>query len=140
VSYLFSIAIKYSTGIFLPIFVLAYFFKLKNKKINWDKIFSVCFLLAVITVIVATTRTTFQPWYLLVPLSIGSFIPKKYYVFIPALLASMFAISLYIPYVLLTDYAKEYPFIILTIERIGLFSVALITFLYFFKTKLLFKH
>jgi hypothetical protein len=140
ISYLFSAGVKYSTGVFLPIFMFAYYKKRKNKNINWEQFFLVAFLLAITTVFVATIRTTFQPWYLLLPLSMASFISKKYYVFVPVILSSIFATSLYIPYVFMTDYAKEYPSIILTIETFGLFATVLLTFLYFSKIKFFRKH
>ncbi|MCL5435085.1 MAG: hypothetical protein M1405_01725 [Patescibacteria group bacterium] len=138
-SYLFSVGVKFSTGVFLPVAVYLIAINKLKKKIDWEKIFVISFFLALATIFVAAIRTTFQPWYLLFPLSVASFIPKKYYIFIPSLIGTIFALSIYVPYVLLTDYAKSYPSIVLNIAIAGLISALLLTFLLFLKVKLL-KH
>jgi hypothetical protein len=140
VSNLFSIGVKFSTGALLPLFVLLEFFDRTGRKINWEKFFITGVVLSLLTVLFASVRTTFQPWYLVFPLSLAAFVAKKPYVFVPSLIASIFAVSIYIPYVLLTDYAKGYPSIILNIEIVGFFAVFLIILFYFFKTKFSPKH
>jgi len=49
------------------------------------------------------------------------------YILIPSLVATIFAVSIYIPYVLMTDYAKGYPQIIQNIEIIGVIMVLIFT-------------
>jgi hypothetical protein len=123
VTNLFSVGIKFSTGVLLPLFIVLEFFDKTKRKINWEKFFITAFLLSLFTVLFATIRTNFQPWYLIFPLSMATFIAQKKYISIPAIVASIFAVSIYIPYVLLTDYAKEYPAIIQNIEVAGLVVV-----------------
>ncbi len=139
-SLLFSVGIKYSTGVLLPILFLVSYLEKTKKKINWEKIFIFSVLFSVFTVVIASQRTTFQPWYLVFSFSLASFVSRKYYIFIPALILSFFAILIYVAYVYMTDYAKDYPLVIFNIELAGVLTAAVITFLYFLKTKLLSKH
>jgi hypothetical protein len=132
-SNLFSVGIKFSTGALLPLFILIELFDRTGRKINWEKFFIASIILSLATVLFASVRTTFQPWYLVLPLSMAAFVPKKLYIFIPSLVASIFAVGIYIPYVLMTDYAKGYPQIIQTIEFIGLCIVFSLTILFVLK-------
>lgn len=139
ISYLFSISIKFATGIFLPIIFFLIYLKKKNK--NFEKIFIFSILLSLITVIVASIRTTFQPWYLLMPLSLISFISRKRFIFIASIIVSIFSVGIYIPYVYMTDYAKSYPILIQNIETAGLIILALFSISYsLLRRKLFVKH
>jgi hypothetical protein len=122
-SNIFSIGIKFSTGALFPLFILLEFMEKIGKKINWEKFFVAATVLSLSTVLLATIRTNFQPWYLIFPLSMAAFVSNKKYIAIPAFVASVFAVSVYIPYVLMTDYAKGYPQVIQNIELVGLFIV-----------------
>ena len=140
VSNIFSIGIKFSTGVIFPLCLILEFMDRKNKKVNWELFFIGSFLLSLLTVILATFRTTFQPWYLVFPLSMAAFVPKKFYIFIPSVIATIFALSVYIPYVYMTDYAKEYPAFVNYIEIAGFLAILLFTVLYCFRLKLSPKH
>ena len=135
ISFIFSIGIKFVTGALLPLFIALEFFDRTHRKINWEKFFVFSILILLAVVIFETFRTTFQPWYLLLPLSLASFIPKKFYIFIPALVASIFAVAIYIPYVYMTDYAKGYPQIIQNIEITGLVTAVFLISIYFLKIR-----
>jgi hypothetical protein len=111
------------------------FFDKTKRKINWEKFFITAFILSLSTVLLATIRTTFQPWYLVFPLSLAAFVPKKFYIFIPSLIATIFALSVYIPYVYMTDYAKGYPQAVQIIEAIGLLAIVIFLSLYFLRLK-----
>jgi hypothetical protein len=123
VSNLFSIGIKFSTGALFPLFILLEFVDKIGKKINWEKFFLSAAALSLSTVLLASLRTTFQPWYLVFPLSMVAFVSQKKYIAIPAIVASIFAVSIYVPYVLMTDYVKGYPQIVQNIELVGLVAV-----------------
>lgn len=129
-SLLFSIGIKYLSFILLPIFGYLLYLEKRGRKINWDKIFLSSLFLSLISLAAVTHRTTFQPWYLIFPLSLAALISKNYFVFIPSLLATLFMIFIYTAYALLTDYAPNYPQIIENIETIGLFAVIASPLLY----------
>src|ERR1035437_8956460 len=123
VSNIFSIGIKFSTGALFPLFILLEFVEKIGKKINWEKFFISATVLSLSTVLLASIRTTFQPWYIVFPLSMAAFVSQKKYIAIPALVASVFAVSIYVPYVLMTDYAKGYPQIVQNIEIVGVAAV-----------------
>jgi hypothetical protein len=132
--FILSIGVKYSTLSFAPVFVYAWYLRSKKKQINWEKLLLFGLTLSLSTIAYASLRTTFQPWYLLVPLSIATFISRNKYIFISSILASVFAVSIYIPYVFMTDYAPEFPAVIQKIEAVGL-VVSLIPLIYFLLVK-----
>jgi len=140
VSNLFSIGVKFSTGALFPLFILIEFLDRTGRKINWEKFFIAAIILSLSTVLVASLRTTFQPWYLVFPLSLAAFVPRKAYIFIPSLMASIFAVSIYIPYILMTDYAKGYPQVAQDIELVGFAAVLIFTVAALLLTKFSPKH
>lgn len=139
-SLLFSIGVKYSTVVLVPVFALVFYFEKAKKNIPWENIFLVSVSFSLIAVILATMRTTFQPWYLVFPLTMGAFISRKAYIFIPSLIASIFMVLIYIVYVYMTDYASQYPKIIINIEYIGLFIVVIAALAFVVKHKIPAKH
>ena len=140
ISNIFSIGVKFSTGIIFPLFMVLEYFDRTKRKINWEKFFIWSFLLSLLTVILATFRTTFQPWYLVFPLSLAVFIPRKFYIFIPSVIVTLFGLLIYVPYVYMTDYAKEYPAIINNIEVAGVVTILLSIVIYYFKLRISPKH
>jgi len=139
-SNIFSIGIKFSTGVIFPLFIVLEFFERKKRKINWELFFVLSFLLSLSTIILATFRTTFQPWYLIFPLSIAAFVSRKFYIFIPSVVATIFGLLIYVPYVYMTDYAKAYPAFVGYIEIAGFVAIFLFTLLYWLKLKTSPKH
>jgi len=135
-SYLFSVLIKFSTGILFPLVLTVLYSQKTKKKVNWELFFVASFFLSLLVVLIATLRTTFQPWYLLFSISLAAFIPNKFYILIPSLISSFFAAGFYIPYVLLTDYSKTYPEVIFNILLTGISASVFLTFVYFFRIKL----
>ena len=119
---LFSIGVKYLSFILIPIFGYLIYLEKRGKKIQWDKIILASVVFSLISLAAVTYRTTFQPWYLIFPLSLAALIAKKYFIIIPAFVASLFMIFIYTFYVLLTDYSPNYPQVILNVETIGLFA------------------
>lgn len=136
--YLFSIGIKFSTGILLPLAVFA--FLTRKRQINWENVFTVAVVLSLLTVVLATVRTLFQPWYFIFPISLASFLTRKPYILILGILISAICALLYAPYVYMTDYAKGYPTVIWGIEAAGLIVILLTASLYLLKSKLFRQH
>lgn len=128
--YLFSVGIKYANIVILPVFLTLLYFKNVKKEINWEKIFIFSIFFSIIAVIIASIRTTFQPWYLLYILSFAALVSKKQYVFISNFILSFFGTAIYIPYVYLSDYDKSYPSMVLSVEITGLIIILLFTFFY----------
>lgn len=139
-SLVFSIGVKYSTAVFLPAFALVMLFEKFKKNVPWGKIIALSIIFSLFAVFFASLRTTFQPWYLILPLALSALICRKYYIFIPSIIASLFSILIYIIYVYMTDYAKGYPQVVANIELIGLIAAILFTFIYYLKTKVSSKH
>jgi hypothetical protein len=77
---------------------------------------------------------------LIFPLSLAAFIPKKIFILIPAIIATIFALSIYVPYIYITDYAKGYTLITAEIEAVGLFAVVVFLLVYFLKARFFLKH
>ena len=140
ISNIFSIGIKFSTGVLLPLFIVLEFFDRTKRRINWEKFFIFSLLFSILTVFVATLRTTFQPWYLVFPLTMASFLARKISILMVSVTASIFAILIYIVYVYMTDYAKGYPQTIQNVELVGLVAVVFISLFYFLKASSLLKH
>src|ERR1035437_10026606 len=67
ISNIFSIGVKFSTGVIFPLFIILEFFDRTKRKINWELFFIGSFVLSLLTVVLASYRTTFQPWYLVLP-------------------------------------------------------------------------
>ena len=139
-SLLFSIGVKFSTVVLVPVFALVLYFEKIKKNIPWENIFLLSLIFSLVAVLLATLRTTFQPWYLIFPLTMSAFISKKTYIFIPSFIASVFMILIYIVYVFMTDYAKEYPNIISNIEYVGLLTVVITTLVLVVRSKVSIKH
>jgi hypothetical protein len=136
VSNIFSIGVKFSTGALFPLFILLEFADKIGKKINWEKFFIAATILSLLTVLLASIRITFQPWYLIFPLSLVAFVSSKKYIAIPSVVASIFAAFIYVPYVLMADYAKGYPQVVQNIELAGVFVVCLSVIILVLKPKL----
>lgn len=139
VSLVFSIGIKYLSFILLPIFGYLIYLENKKVKINWDKIFLLSLTLSFVTLALVSYRTTFQPWYLMFPMSLAAFNARRPYVFLPFIVATLSMIAVYYFYVLLTDYAPNYPALIARVETIALFAVILSFFIGLFFKKSFFK-
>ncbi len=127
-----SSGIKFVTGALLPIYLLIVFLQRKNNPpaggINWLIILIVSLLLMTSTVIYASGLTNFQPWYLIETLFIASLLSYKYYVFIPSVIISFFALLTYAPYLYLGNWDPPVPSILSGLYifsyGISLFAVA----------------
>jgi hypothetical protein len=140
ISLIFSAGVKYSTGVLVPVLIVVEYFEMKKRKVNWEIVFLSFVFLSIAAMVFASLRTTFQPWYLMVSITFGALIAKKYYVFIPTIIATVFCLLIYGVYVYMSDYAKGYPQIIANIEWIGLISVLLITGVFFLNKRMILKH
>ena len=107
-SLIFSIGVKYATVTLIPFFVLLWYFERIKRAINWQNLFFLSILFSLFSIIFVSLRTTFQPWYLNLPFSLCTFVSRKYYVFIPVLISSIFCSLIYVVYVFMADYAKGY--------------------------------
>jgi hypothetical protein len=133
VSLLISIGIKFATIFLLPIFIFVYLMRFFKKKIHWEHVFLWTTLLMVPALIAVTIRTTFQPWYLLYLLPFGALVGNRFTI-IPLIIASIFALTEYIPFLYTGNWNPPIPFILNIITFSGLLvSISSIFLIFFFK-------
>jgi hypothetical protein len=118
--FLVSVGIKFATGFLLPVFLLITFFQQKGKKLSWQYVFGSSILLMLLSVVAATVRTNFQPWYLVLVLSFAVFLADRYIVFLPTMILSFAALLLYVPYLYLGNWDKPVPQILFTIQIVAI--------------------
>lgn len=136
VSLCISLGIKFATGFLLPVFITVYVLQVLQKKILWERVFLWSLLFMIPALVAVTVRTTFQPWYLLYLLPFGALVGNRFTVIVPAILASMFALTEYIPFLYTGNWDPPIPAILQTITFSGLAVCTLsIFFLFFFKKK-----
>ena len=99
-----SIGIKFATVFILP----AYFIK-NFTKTNNTKFFLILSLLMLVALLLATWRTTFQPWYLLFVLPFSAFISEKKYILIPTITMSIASIFYYLPFIYIGNWDPPIP-------------------------------
>lgn len=104
--YFFSISIKFATALW----ILAYFLLLGGKFRNKIITFSIIFM--IIAVILASFRTTFQPWYLLYVLPFAALMYEKNFVKFPLWVFSIFAVVFYIPFLYSGNWDPPIPSIL----------------------------
>jgi hypothetical protein len=82
-----------------------------------------------IAVIVASYRTNFQPWYLVLYLPFAVLVsPQKYYVFIPSIILMSFSLLTYAPNLYLGNSDPPLP---LLLNLLNIFMIALSAVLVF---------
>lgn len=119
-----SIGVKFATGFLVPLFIWYSFSKDKNK-IFYLLLGST--LLMIGSVVLASFRTTFQPWYLLFVLPFASLISHKYYVSIFTILVSFLVLFQYIPFLFTGNFDSPIPQLMNEMLTASIFSSVVIT-------------
>lgn len=112
IALLFSIGIKFVSGLLIPVFLLINFLQKSGKKVNWGYFIFSMIVLMTIGVIYVSSRTNYQPWYLLNILFVGSLLAYRYYVFFPLAVVSFVSLFNYLPYLYLGNWDPPVPEII----------------------------
>lgn len=133
-----SIGVKYANIFLVPIYFLIFYFLRKKKNINWDIIFLLILVAMIIPVIYASLRTNFQPWYLLFVLPFTAFLSKRYYILVPGIIFSFFALAQYVPFLYLGNWDPPVPNILFWLTIIPIL-VSIIFVIFWFSKQLLFK-
>lgn len=60
-------------------------------------------------ILLASARTTFQPWYLLYILPYAALIARRFYILIPSVLLSLFGVLHYIPFLYIGNWDPPIP-------------------------------
>lgn len=108
-----SVGVKFVTGILLPVFLAIHFLEHRKKRMHWELVFGVSLILLITGVVIASQQSgNFQSWYLLVPLSFAVFLSHRYYIMIPAVIISVFALFRYVPFLYLGNWDAPVPHIL----------------------------
>lgn len=132
-----SIGIKFETAVLLPVYLIFYFLQIKKIKINLKLILYPALALMFYTMIYASQRTNFQPWYLLEPLFIAVLISENFIIFIPSLVFSLLALFNYAPFLYLGNWNPPVPGILSGLYNYSyIISIIAVAGYFFFKRKL----
>ncbi len=101
-----SAGIKFATGFLAPLFIWFQFSKRKNKV---ELFFYLSTVFMIVAAILASYRTTFQPWYFLLAFSFLTFLSRKYFIFISTLVFSFLALFQYLPYLYTGNFNPPIP-------------------------------
>lgn len=110
--FLISGGVKFATLLTLPVFLLKMFSEKIKLKFSWEKFFLISFFLMIASIIAASIRTQFQPWYLLYIFPFASFFAKKDIIIISFMLISFAALLLYIPFLYFGNWDPPVPMIL----------------------------
>ena len=107
-----------------------------RRKVDWQNLLSIALLLMAVPIILASYRTNFQPWYLLYALPFIALSSNKYYVFIPGVIFSMFALLQYVPFLYSGNWDPPIPTILNGLNIIAIvFSIVFVFFYSQFRYK-----
>ncbi|MGE5041289.1 MAG: glycosyltransferase family 87 protein [Candidatus Levyibacteriota bacterium] len=101
-----SIGVKFATGLLLPLFLWYAFFKKKRHDFLF---FLASAILMGIAVYLASARTTFQPWYFLLPFPFLTFLGNRAYIFTFTVTFSFLILFQYLPYIYSGNYDPPIP-------------------------------
>ncbi|HVT01389.1 MAG TPA: polyprenol phosphomannose-dependent alpha 1,6 mannosyltransferase MptB [Patescibacteria group bacterium] len=99
-----SIAIKFATALLLPAIIAKMVFKVKDELFIYLMIVGMA-----IGVFLASYRTTFQPWYLILVIPFAALLVEKKFVAIPVFIISLFGLFQYVPYLYLGNWDPPVP-------------------------------
>mgnify|MGYP001612712770 CR=1 FL=1 len=120
---IFSIGIKFATVFLIPIFVWVWY---KRGSVNWERVVKFSTILMSASVIAASFRTNFQPWYLISVLPFAALLSKRSYILIPTLILSFSSLLIYVPFLYTGNWDPPIPTILFWINAI---AVSLVVFL-----------
>ena len=134
-----SIGVKFATIFMIPVFLLIYFFDKSKKTINWEKLLALTALLMIAPVVLASIRTSYQPWYLLYVLPFVALVARKYYFFIPSIILSLVSLFQYLPFLYLGNWDKPVPSILFWLTIGSVILSIVFSFVWFAKLRLVIR-
>ena len=102
-----SILVKYATALLIPAIIARGLFKVRTETFFYILIASMS-----VATLFATSRTNFQPWYLLFILPFAAFVQNKYFIAIPVFILSICSLLQYVPYLYLGNWNSPVPSIL----------------------------
>jgi len=107
--FIFSVGIKFVTGLLFPVFIFVFLCQIKRLKSSWTKIWFISLILMCLGIFLAAKRTELQPWYLLYFLPFVALLSEVKEVF---LLANSFCLGMllhYAPFLYLGNWDSPVP-------------------------------
>jgi hypothetical protein len=126
-----SIGVKFATAIVFPIYLLVIYLQKRKIQFNWQLIFMAITIFMIGPIILASYRTSFQPWYLLDVLPFAALLSKKYYVFIPCVVISLFAVFEYLPFLYTGNWNNPIPLILFWMTAVSILLSGLLIMMCF---------
>ena len=127
-----SIGIKFVTAALLPVFLVVQRMKSQYITIRWSYVFGACLMLLIGGVIAQSMRSNFQPWYLIDVLAFAALISHRYYIVIPSIIISFFALLNYVPFLYVGNWDKPIPQALSDMNFLSYSLSFLIVGMYFF--------
>ncbi|KKR50269.1 MAG: hypothetical protein UU81_C0009G0018 [Microgenomates group bacterium GW2011_GWC1_41_8] len=109
---LISISIKFATVFLFPAFVNSFWHYKSREKINWEYVVLISLAGMMVSVVAATFRTQFQPWYLLYILPFASLLVHRPAVVISTIIISIAGSLQYIPFLYTGNWDPPIPTIL----------------------------
>lgn len=122
-----SIPLALHIGIIFGFATLIFYLSKRKDNIDWRKVFLGLSILMIAPVLLASWRTTFQPWYLLFVLPFAALVGNKYYVVVPVVVFSVVGLLQYVPYLYLGNWDPPVPSILAMFLYWGIVVSAVIT-------------
>jgi hypothetical protein len=104
-----SIGIKFATVFLMPVFIMLVFWQVSERKIYWERLVFLATMLMGGAVFAASLRSNFQPWYLVEVLAFAALLSYRYYILVPSIIISLFALGTYVPYLYVGNWDNPIP-------------------------------
>lgn len=127
-----SAAIKFATILILPALLLEYVFK-----VNKETVLKAIVVSMTAGVVIAIGRTNFQPWYLLFLIPFASLISNRFYIMIPVIIVSFFALLQYVPFLYMGNWDPPVPAILNQIMTASIIVSGVLIVAWKFRQKIL---
>lgn len=132
-----TVSIPLALHIVATLGLVMFIFYLSRRKvdiIDWRKIFLGLSILMIAPILLASWRTTFQPWYLLFVFPFAALVGSKYFVVIPVAVFSVVGLLQYVPYLYLGNWDPPVPSILAIMLYWGIVVSVVITGGFFIRT------
>jgi hypothetical protein len=106
-----SVGVKFATAAVLPVYAAIMFFQ-KKRELSWQRIFLLMVVFMIAPVILASFRTTFQPWYLMDIFPFAALAVGSSFIFIPSIIISLVAVFEYLPFLYTGNWNNPIPLIL----------------------------
>lgn len=133
--FMLSIGVKFVTVFLIPIYAAYYLFLKQKRQVVWDKLFFGATILMIMPIVIASIRTNFQPWYLLYVFPFVALVKPRYFILIPSIIISLFALFQYVPFLYLGNWSPPVPLILFWITASSVIASLFLTLAWFLKTK-----